>query len=129
MPAFVPEQHISANEFYLSEADAVTVASIFKYDYRSKAGSLSEESCNIKSVVHIESDGDTMIYAVNYDDGFVLVPANKSVVPVLSYSESGCFSGENCPKGMNLLINDYINLMEYNSTKSVKSDELGMVWG
>lgn len=60
MPAFVPEQHISANEFYLSEADAVTVASIFKYDYRSKAGSLSEESCNIKSVVHIESDGDTI---------------------------------------------------------------------
>ncbi len=47
------------------------------------------------------------IFNVNEKDGFVIVAADDEVIPILGYSLSGSWTGQNIPPALELLLNHY----------------------
>lgn len=94
----------------LSEDDAVSVASIFSENAKlTKSGSRQ-----IRDVVTINGEnGKPLIYAVNYDDGYILVSATRKYFPVLAQVESGRFNTEDTGTGADLFLSKYKTEISY----------------
>lgn len=83
---------ISKDITTLSSDDAIKVANLFSHG---AVLTKSESLKAVKSVVPVkDASGRTLIYAVNYDDGYILISATKRYYPVLAEVEHGTFTGE-----------------------------------
>lgn len=83
----------------LDAADAATVAGIYINSNASsrsgavKSVSRSGNAQTVKNIVAInDSAGNPAIYAVNYEDGYIMVSATKKYFPILAEVEHGTFS-------------------------------------
>lgn len=116
---------ISADIVDLTENDAVAVANIFSKsmaETKSSYGTLP-----VKDVVTIKGgDGEPVIYAVNYLDGYILVSATKKYHPILAEVEHGSFS-LNAGTGQDVLLRDYINDIEC-AKKNINSELEKKAW-
>lgn len=88
----------------LSEEDAMSVAAIFS-DNTQLTKSYPGQ---IRDVVTIKGEtGKPLMYAVNYDDGYILVSATRRYFPVLAQVESGRFNAEETGTGADLFLSKY----------------------
>ena len=114
MPDDAPQQtvlpKISKDIENLTAEDAVKVANLFNYGtVLTKSETLKE----VKSVVPVKDENDrTLIYAVNYDDGYMLISATKNYYPVLAIVDHGTFTGEETNTGYDVLMNEYMVAIE-----------------
>lgn len=99
----------------LSSSDAMVVARI--YDKKSLDTKSSYRT--IKSVIPIHGDdGEIAIYAVNFNDGYVLVSATTKYYPIIAEVEHGSYS-PNPDSGFQEVLDEHIN-----AVKLAKQDEL-----
>lgn len=90
----------------LNETDATIVAQLFLTREKPQQ---SRTTTNIKNIVPIKDEhGRPAIYAVNFQDGYILVSATKSYYPILARVEHGTFSLDNEPTGENVIIQDML---------------------
>ena len=97
---------ISKDISTLSADDAIKVANLFSH------GSVltkSETLKDVRNVVPIKDASDrTLMYAVNYDDGYTIVSATKNYHPVLAVVDHGTYTGEKTGTGQDVLMNEYM---------------------
>ena len=88
----------------LTENDASTIADLFvNYRPKTKVGNAK----TIKDIIPVKDDNsETLLYGVNFDDGYVLIPANKFSFPILANVERGYFNGEKTESGADVLLNE-----------------------
>ena len=91
----------------LTMHDAKTVANIFA---EKKAISRSGSPRAIKNVVTInDENGAPAIYAVNFDDGYILVSATKKYFPILAEVDHGTYPNEDMNyTGVEIIIQDML---------------------
>lgn len=112
---------ISAESIYLSVNDATNVAKIFK---GANSPTKSLECMKVTSVVPITNEnGNTVIYAVNFTDGYVLISATKRFFPILAKVDHGSFS-LNTNTGQDCLVSEMIQ-----SISTVDNDSTNQVSG
>ena len=101
---------ISKDISTLSADDAIKVANLFSH------GSVltkSETLKDVRNVVPIKDASDrTLMYAVNYDDGYAIVSATKNYHPVLAVVDHGTYTGEKTGTGQDVLMNEYMAATE-----------------
>ena len=97
---------ISKDISTLSSDDAIKVAHLFSHgNVITKSESLKE----VKNVVPIKDASDrTLMYAVNYEDGYIIVSATKNYYPVLAEVDHGTYTGESTNTGHDVLMSEYI---------------------
>ena len=97
---------ISKDVDFLSADDAVKVANLFNHGtVLTKSETLKE----VRDVVPVKDDsGRTLMYAVNYADGYDLISATKKYHPVLAMVEHGTYTGEKTNTGYDVIMNEYV---------------------
>ena len=91
----------------LTQNDAVIVATIFS----SSQQLTRSHNQFVISVVPVKDEaGETLLYGINYEDGYVLVSATKLWYPIISVIEHGCFTGEPTGTGVDVLIEEDTSL-------------------
>jgi hypothetical protein len=97
---------ISKDISVLSSDDAINVANLFSHG---KVLTKSETLKDVRNVVPIKDASDrTLMYAVNYDDGYAIVSATKNYHPVLAVVDHGTYTGEKIGTGQDVLMNEYM---------------------
>ena len=97
---------ISKDISVLSADDAIKVANLFSHG---KVLTKSETLKDVRNVVPIKDASDrTLMYAVNYDDGYAIVSATKNYHPVLAVVDHGTYTGEKTGTGQDVLMNEYM---------------------
>lgn len=85
----MPEPEFMTSDPNLSSDDAVKVATQF---YSGKIATRSDAGITVKNVVTItDESGEPAIYAVNLQDGYVLVSATKAYYPILAQVDHGTY--------------------------------------
>lgn len=101
------QKKLSRDIMELSESDAIKLAGLFSETARTKSVVRP-----VKEVIPIiDNCGKTVMYAVNYNDGYTIVSATRKYHPVLADVEHGTFSFEN-QTGAQILINEMIEDIE-----------------
>lgn len=101
---------ISPDITYLESSDAKIVASRF---INNGLNSRSE-SKTIKNVVPIQNaEGETALYAVNFDNGYVIVSATKNLPPIVAIVDNGNFSLNDTPSGRDVIISQLVAETDY----------------
>ena len=94
---------ISKDVEILSKEDAMSVAAIFADANLTRSGSRQ-----VRNVVAINDEtGNPLMYAVNFDEGYILVSATRKYFPVLAEVESGNFDTETTGTGADLFFSGY----------------------
>ena len=97
---------ISKDISVLSADDAIKVANLFAHG---NVLTKSETLKDVRNVVPIKDASDrTLMYAVNYDDGYTIVSATKNYHPVLAVVDHGTYTGEKTGTGQDVLMNEYM---------------------
>ena len=97
---------ISKDISVLSADDAIKVANLFSHG---KVLTKSETLKDVRNVVPIKDASDrTLMYAVNYDDGYAIVSATKNYHPVLAVVDHGTYTGEKTGTGQDVLMSEYM---------------------
>lgn len=104
-------KRLAPNTKDLSAADAEIVANLFS---KKKAKTRAVTTGEIQEVITIpDTDGNPAVYAVNYEDGYILVSATTNFYPILAEVEHGTFSMEAMQSiGESVLVNEYIEQIE-----------------
>lgn len=107
-PAAVAE--FVADDAELSAGDAAAVARIFRNGNRpTRAGS----GAVVRNVVTIsDAAGRPALYAVNLQEGYLLVSATKRCYPVLAQIDCGSFSLDREPSGLDVVLQEMIETVE-----------------
>lgn len=119
-PSFHEDLNISSKETItsgispditnLESSDAEIVANRF---INNNVESRSESRC-IKNVVTVpNAEGEPVMYAVNFDKGYVLVSATKNLAPILAVVDNGSFSLEDMPSGRDIIVSQLISEADY----------------
>ena len=108
----------------LSISDAVCVSDIYlsslpgtKVDSRSRV-------CEVKTLT--DTKGVPALYALNYDDGYILVSATKKYFPIIADVEHGSFELEN-EAGVTVLVDKYLKEIEFLS-ESAQLESVANAW-
>ena len=97
---------ISKDIDFLSADDAVKVANLFNHG---NVLTKSETMKEVRDVVPVmDGSGRTLMYAVNYSDGYDLISATKKYHPVLAMVERGTYTGEKTNTGYDVIMNEYV---------------------
>lgn len=86
---------INKREKTLSQVDARKIAQMFNLIQNSNKVGLrsAPQEKTIKSVDNVRDlSGNTLMYVVNFDQGFCVISATKKYAPILAFSEEGSFS-------------------------------------
>ena len=88
----------------MSTAEVEIVSSLYSRKSLTKS---SEKT--IKEIIPIkDSNGKILMYAVNYDDGYIIVSATKKYYPILADVERGTFSIEDMADEPKFLIEELL---------------------
>ena len=113
---FASPQRLAKDSKVLSLDDAVLLTDLYGVDTKS--------SKTVTDVIPIkDSDGDVVIYAVNYNDGYLLVSAYKTMPPILAEIQHGSFS-EDTENIMIETLRDQASIHKFDEM----SVELTMAW-
>ena len=82
-------QRIPQDLLDLSEDDVRTVANLFIGSYYQTR---SENVKEIKSILPVYGEEGILMYAVNFNDGYILISATTNFYPILAIVEHGSFS-------------------------------------
>lgn len=100
---------ISPSADNLTENDAKVVATLYMKSSRTKSVDLEA----VTDVITIVDCNDLpAIYAVNYEDGYVLVSVSKSTCPILAVAEHGKYVPDS-GTGRDVIINELVESVEY----------------
>ena len=109
----VNQCRISPDVSVLDSEDAAKVAMNFTFGQTTTKASGEE----VRSVIPIYGNsGEVVLYAVNLNDGYVLVSSSKDSYPVFGYSEHGEFDGKETGTGMDVLMSEYMSVREQPSS-------------
>ena len=107
----------------LKSSDAEIVANRFVSFFNSRS-----EDRHVKNVVTIpNSEGEPALYAVNFDNGYVIVSASKNLPPIVADVDNGNFSLEDQPSGRDIIIQQLISESDY-WRKNGGNDEYREEW-
>ncbi len=88
----------------LTEEDAATIAKLF---VNNGPNTRTDVAKTIRDIVSVKDDNsETLLYGVNFNNGYVLIPANKYSFPILADVENGYFDGEKTESGADVLLNE-----------------------
>lgn len=106
----IGDKKISRDAGTITSDDAIKVAKLYK---KSKVGTRTARDLVIRNVVSINgSDGSPALFAVNFEEGYVIISATMDYYPILADVDKGVFSFEDMEKtGQRLILNDYISHM------------------
>ena len=117
------------SEFFVNEDIAKTVAENFMQ--KTNPSLKSAQSYKLKKIR--DDDGVELIYVVNFDEGgFVLMPTDNRVNPILAFSETNFFETENIEKvnGLSLWMNGTKKgIKDVKKSKIHQSKEMKALWG
>ena len=102
-PSFpAPAAEFVADDSDLSAGDAAAVARIFRNGNRpTRAGS----DAVVRNVVTIrDAAGRPAIYAVNLQEGYLLISATKRCYPILAQIDRGTFTLDREPSGLDVVL-------------------------
>ena len=71
-----------------------------------------------RAITGVVDGPDAAIYVFNADDAFVIVSGDDSTLPVLGYSDKGCYDVNNVPDGLKDLIRYYQQEVKHFSTST-----------
>lgn len=95
---------ISKETVDISEDDAITIAILQYKKMKTKS------YCSITSVVPFkDNSGNTLLYAVNCDEGCILISATKKYYPILAIIEDGTIIDGHTNTGADVFIQNYLN--------------------
>lgn len=60
----------------------------------------------VKSVIPVEEDEQTLLYGVNFEDGYLLISGTKNYYPILAEVEHGYFDGAPTGTGADILLSE-----------------------
>lgn len=103
---------IPAGTIDLSLSDAVMVAQLYRNKDKATRGEINK---SVKNVVPIPGkDGNPAIYAVNFEDGYLLISATKLLPPVLGEVDHGTYDPSHKGEtGEEVIISELIETIEY----------------
>ncbi|MCF8365113.1 MAG: C10 family peptidase [Bacteroidales bacterium] len=95
-------EHVETN-------DAATVGKNYYWENCNKTQSLSYDKVvlNLFSTKTYNDNSLYYIFNVNSADGFIIVSANDNTIPVLGYSTSGSWTGNNLPPAFDQMLNRF----------------------
>ena len=106
----IDKNKISSDKTSLLETDAIIVAEVYA---NSNVATKSFGNKKIKDVVTVtDTNGNPGIYAVNFDDGYILISATKSYYPILAEVDHGSFSLSS-GTGQDIIVNEMLKDIEY----------------
>ena len=105
-----PAAEFVADDSDLSAGDAAAVARIFRNGNRpTRAGS----GAVVRNVVTIrDAAGRPAIYAVNLQEGYLLVSATKRCYPILAQIDRGTFTLDREPSGLDVVLQEMTETIE-----------------
>lgn len=105
-----PAAEFVANDSDLSAGDAAAVARIFRNGNRpTRAGS----GAVVRNVVTIrDAAGRPAIYAVNLQEGYLLISATKRCYPILAQIDRGTFTLDREPSGLDVVLQEMTETIE-----------------
>ena len=105
-----PAAEFVADDSDLSAGDAAAVARIFRNGNRpTRAGS----DAVVRNVVTIrDAAGRPAIYAVNLQEGYLLVSATKRCYPILAQIDRGTFTLDREPSGLDVVLQEMTETIE-----------------
>lgn len=99
---------ISRDIDVLSPSDAVKVAkmSMFGYDCTKSSNK------DVLNAVPIEdAKGNILMYAVNFNDGYIIVSATKKYYPILALIDKGTYTGAKSDNGQDIILRELIEIV------------------
>lgn len=134
-------ERLQGDEFYVSKQTAVLAARNFANKYQFQFSNLlnrkevkhKERSYKtVKNVLVLGNEKNPALYLINYEDGgFVVVPADQRLNPILAYSEINIMPArkdEPIPGGLNIWLEEHVKIVDsLNTTK--KKDQIGKHFG
>ena len=105
-----PAAEFVADDSDLSAGDAAAVARIFRNGNRpTRAGS----DAVVRNVVTIrDAAGRPAIYAVNLQEGYLLISATKRCYPILAQIDRGTFTLDREPSGLDVVLQEMTETIE-----------------
>lgn len=104
-------KRIAKDKIDINLEDAGIVASLFNQQNKRTRS----ENSNIRNIVTlIDANGNPSIYAVNFEDGYMLISATKKYYPVLAIIDHGSFSLNDIPGGEKILIDEMMTKIDSN---------------
>ena len=126
MPQIEPQDEIS--EFFVNEDLAKTVAENFMR--KTKPSLKSTQNYKLEKIN--DEMGEELIYVINFDEGgFVLMPADNRIEPILAFSDNNYFKTENVENknGIGLWISNTKNgIKKTKKSKEPQSEEVKELW-
>lgn len=87
--------------------DAMNIALMFSSSKSTETKGGADKS--IKSIIPVEEDGETLLYGVNFEDGFLLISGTKNFYPILAEVAHGYFDGTPMGTGADVLLSEIKN--------------------
>lgn len=88
-----------------------------------------KSSGSVREVIAIKGEnGEPAIYAVNFDDGYILVSATKKYYPVLAEVPHGSFSEDDKGSGEDVFIEEYLHSIADPGKANIDDDLLRILW-
>ncbi len=116
------------SEFFVNEDLAKTVAE----NFMRKTNPSLKSTKNYKLKKIKDEMGEELIYVINFDEGgFVLMPADNRIEPILAFSENNYFETENVEQmnGVGLWVSDTKDgIKELKKLKVPQSEEMKELW-
>ena len=105
-----PAAEFVADDSDLSAGDAAAIARIFRNGNRpTRAGS----GAVVRNVVTIrDAAGRPAIYAVNLQEGYLLISATKRCYPILAQIDRGTFTLDREPSGLDVVLQEMTETIE-----------------
>lgn len=118
------DNKLSRDTESLSISDAVCVSDMYLSSLpRTKADSRSSV-CDVITLT--DAKGNPAIYALNYDDGYILVSATKKYFPIIADVEHGSFELD-YETGVAVLVDKYLKEIEFLS-ESAQTESVANAW-
>lgn len=119
---------IPAGTIDLSLSDAAMVAQLYRNKDKATRGEINK---SVKNVIPIpDKDGNPAIYAVNFEDGYLLISATKLLPPVLGEVDHGTYDPRHKGEtGEEIIISELIETIEYKrATCNAEENEYRTSW-
>lgn len=119
---------IPAGTIDLSLSDAAMVAQLYRNKDKATRGEINK---SVKNVVPIhDKNGNPAIYAVNFEDGYLLISATKLLPPVLGEVDHGTYDPRHKGEtGEDIIISELIETIEYKrATCNAEENEYRTSW-
>ena len=113
---------LSVSAEHVTKEEAAVVGKNYYWENCSKAQTLGYDQVELTWFATESLEGMPVyhVFNVNSNDGFVIVSADDNVRPVMGYSGTGSWTGDNIPHALQQLLGVYRNQVAETITESIK---------